>query len=79
MQRYLDGVLLLHNISDATDCWLNRQPVTLLRQKLLGKLYLYGKETERDYSKAEFYLSATAEHGNRYAEQLLHNMKSGSR
>lgn len=43
----------------------------------LGKLYLYGKETERDYNKAVFYLSAAAEHGNRYAEQLLHSIKSG--
>lgn len=41
------------------------------------KLYLYGKETERDYSKAVFYLSSAAEHGNRYAEQLLHSIKSG--
>lgn len=43
----------------------------------LGKLYLYGKETERDYTKAMFYLSSAAEHGNRYAEQLLHSIKSG--
>ena len=43
----------------------------------LGKLYLYGKETEQDYSKAVFYLSSAAEHGNRYAEQLLHSVKSG--
>ena len=43
----------------------------------LGKLYLYGKETERDYTKAVFYLSSAAEHGNRYAEQLLHSIKSG--
>ena len=43
----------------------------------LEKLYLYGKETERDYSKAVFYLSSAAEHGNRYAEQLLHSIKSG--
>lgn len=43
----------------------------------LGKLYLYGKETERDYSTAVFYLSSAAEHGNRYAEQLLHSIKSG--
>ena len=43
----------------------------------LGKLYLYGKETERDYSKAVFYLSSASEHGNRYAEQLLHSIKSG--
>jgi len=44
---------------------------------LLGRLYLYGKETERDYTKAMFYLSSAAEHGNRYAEQLLHSIKSG--
>ena len=43
----------------------------------LGKLYLYGKETERDYNKAVFYLSSASEHGNRYAEQLLHSIKSG--
>lgn len=44
---------------------------------LLGRLYLYGKETERDYTKAMFYLSSAAEHGNRYAEQLLHSIKLG--
>lgn len=43
----------------------------------LGKLYLYGKETERDYTKAVFYLSSASEHGNRYAEQLLHSINSG--
>ena len=43
----------------------------------LGKLYLYGKGTERDYSKAVFYLSSAAERGNMYAEQLLHSIKSG--
>lgn len=43
----------------------------------LGKLYLYGKETEQNYSKAVFYLSSAAEHGNQYAAQLLHSIKSG--
>lgn len=42
----------------------------------LGKLYLYGKEGERDYEKAIAYLTASAEHGNQYAKQLLHSVKS---
>lgn len=42
----------------------------------LGKLYLYGKEIERDYEKAMAYLTASAEHGNQYAAQLLHSIKS---
>ncbi len=43
----------------------------------LGKLYLYGKEVDRDYEKAMEYLTSAAEHGNPYAKQLLHNIKSG--
>lgn len=42
----------------------------------LGKLYLYGEEVERDYEKAIAYLTASAEHGNQYAKQLLHSVKS---
>lgn len=42
----------------------------------LGKLYLYGREVERDYEKAIAYLTSAAEHGNQYAEQLLHSVKS---
>lgn len=42
----------------------------------LGKIYLYGKEVERDYEKAIAYLSSAAEHGNQYAEQLLHSIQS---
>ena len=43
----------------------------------LGKLYLYGKEVARDYDIAIAYLTASAKHGNKYAEQLLHSIKSG--
>lgn len=43
---------------------------------MLGKVYLYGKEVERDYDKAMEYLTASAEHGNQYAVQLLHIIKS---
>ena len=42
----------------------------------LGKLYLYGREIDRDYDKAMEYLTAAAEHGNQYAAQLLHSVKS---
>lgn len=42
----------------------------------LGKIYLYGREVERDYEKAMAYLTASAEHGNRYAAQLLHSIKA---
>lgn len=41
----------------------------------LGKLYLFGKEVDRDYDKAIAYLTASAEHGNQYAKQLLHSVK----
>ena len=43
---------------------------------MLGKLYLYGKEVECDYDSAIVYLTASAEHGNQYANQLLHSIKS---
>ncbi len=42
----------------------------------LGKLYLYGREIDCDYGKAVAYLSSAAEHGNQYAEQLLHSIRS---
>lgn len=42
----------------------------------LGKLYLYGKEVDREYEKAIAYLTSAAEHGNPYAAQLLHSIKS---
>ncbi len=42
----------------------------------LGKIYLYGRETPHDYAKAIAYLTASAEHGNQYAAQLLHSIKS---
>ncbi len=42
----------------------------------LGKIYLYGREVERDYEKAIAYLTASAEHGNQYVAQLLHSIKS---
>ena len=43
---------------------------------MLGKMYLYGKEVECDYDRAIAYLTASAEHGNQYANQLLHSIKS---
>ena len=43
---------------------------------MLGKLYLCGKEVERDYDRAIAYLTASAEHGNQYAQQLLHSIKA---
>lgn len=39
-------------------------------------MYLYGKDTPRDYDRAIVYLTASAEHGNQYAAQLLHSIKS---
>ena len=42
----------------------------------LGKLYLYGKEIPQDYDKTIEYLTASAEHGNKYADQLLLNIKN---
>ena len=41
----------------------------------LGKLYLYGKDVERDYEQAIRWLTASAEHGNQYAVQLLHSIR----
>lgn len=43
---------------------------------MLGKIYLYGKEVECNYDRAIVYLTASAEHGNQYAQQLLHSIKS---
>ena len=43
---------------------------------MLGKFYLYGKDAPRDYDRAIVYLTASAEHGNQYANQLLHSIKS---
>lgn len=43
---------------------------------MLGKMYLYGKEVECDYDRAIVYLTASAEHGNQYAQQLLHSIKA---
>lgn len=43
---------------------------------MLGKVYLYGKEVEQDYAKAIAYLTASGEHGNQYAAQLLHSIKA---
>lgn len=43
---------------------------------MLGKLYLYGKKVECDYDRAIVYLTASAEHGNQYAAQLLYSIKS---
>lgn len=41
----------------------------------LGRIYLYGREIDQDYEKAMAYLTASAEHGNQYAAQLLHSIK----
>lgn len=43
---------------------------------MLGRLYLYGKEVERDYDRAIAYLTASAKHGNQYAKQILHSIKA---
>ncbi len=43
---------------------------------MLGKMYLYGKEVECNYDRAIVYLTASAEHGNQYAQQLLHSIKA---
>lgn len=42
----------------------------------LGRLYLYGKEIDQDYEKAVSYLTLATEHGNQYATQLLHSLRS---
>lgn len=42
----------------------------------LGKLYLCGKEVEQDDIRTIAYLTSSAEHGNQYAAQLLHSIKS---
>lgn len=42
----------------------------------LGKIYLYGREVGRDYDKAMTYLTSAAKHGNQYAAQLLHSIRS---
>lgn len=42
----------------------------------LGKLYLYGKDVPQDYEEAIRWLTASAEHGNQYAGQLLHSIRN---
>ena len=42
----------------------------------LGKLYLCGKDVPYDKEKAIFYLQASAEQGNMYAQILLEHMGS---
>ena len=42
----------------------------------LGKLYLYGKDVPQDMETAIRWLTASAEHGNQYAAQLLHSIRS---
>ena len=43
----------------------------------LGKLYLFGRETEQDIPSALYWLGQATEHGNQYAAQLLHSYRSG--
>ncbi len=42
----------------------------------LGKLYIFGKEIEKDYDIGMEYLKASAEKGNQYAEQLIHSIEN---
>lgn len=42
----------------------------------LGKLYLYGKDVPQDYEEAIRWLTASVEHGNQYAGQLLHSIRN---
>ena len=53
-----------------------RRTVTTTPEYQLGKLYLYGREIDRDYHKAMEYLQSAADKGNPYAKQLLHSIKS---
>ena len=42
----------------------------------LGKLYIFGKEIEKDYNIGVEYLKSSAEKGNQYAEQLIHSIEN---
>ena len=42
----------------------------------LGRLYLYGKDVEKDYDKGMEYLKSSADKGNQYAEQLIHSIEN---
>ena len=42
----------------------------------LGLIYLRGKDIQRDEQQAIRWLTASAEHGNQYAAQLLHSIKN---
>ena len=46
-------------------------------QYLLGKMLLFGKETDRDVETGIALLSASAEQGNVYAARLLQSYYSG--
>ncbi len=43
---------------------------------LLGKIYLFGKDAPQNTKKAISYLSSAADHGNQFAQQLLHSYRN---
>ena len=43
----------------------------------LGKMFLRGEDVTKDIDYALVWLEAASTDGNRYAEQLLHSIKSG--
>ena len=43
---------------------------------MLGRLYIFGKDVDKDYDKGIEYLKSSAEKGNQYAEQLIHSIEN---
>lgn len=42
----------------------------------LGRLFFFGNDVPKDEAKGMDYLKSSAEHGNEYAEKLIHSIKS---
>ena len=57
------ALILLHHAAD--------QKHNLYAQYYLGKTYLFGKDAPQDIEKGKWYLQASAEQGNEYAQYLL--------
>ncbi len=79
---YLAGKILLNeesvkDVNEAIRCLkIAAEQRNSYAEYQLGKLYLYGKDIEKDYPQAIMWLTASAEHGNPYAAQLLHSIRS---
>ena len=79
---YLAGKIMLNedtvkNIKEAVRCFeIAAEQGNSYAEYQLGKIYLYGVDTDKDYSQALGWLTSSAAHGNPYAVRLLHSIRS---